>query len=290
MSLDNLFVQFLVFRLAGLVVQALHCVIRRLLLLRYPSMDAHDLRFRALNATVKEVSSFVLSHFLDPNFTKKTKEDGSVVTTIDCEAEEMAKGLILSQFPSDSFLGEESGEVKGTSDFRWIVDPIDGTASFARGIPLFGTQVGLECCGEPIAGAIDMPAVNESIAAMNGEGAFHNGEPCSMSAHSTLDRLMVSTTSYDYYMQTGTSELHQLLATSGVSTRGYSDCFGLMLLCTGRIDAVVEPLLHPWDIIPWIPIIHESGGQFSSIAEGGFASNQKVHGLLYDVLNANITN
>ena len=288
--LDNLFVSFLLLGFAVLVIRPLDCVIRLLLLLRYPSMASHHARFDALIDTVKEVSSFVLSHFLDPNFTKRDKEDGSIVTSIDCEAEEMAKGLILSRFPDDSILGEESGECGGASSYRWVIDPIDGTASFARGVPLFGTQIGLECCGEPIAGAIDMPATGDFISAMIGEGAFHNELPSSMADQDSLKALMVSTTSYEYFEQTQSAQLHRALVNSGVSTRGYSDCFGFMLLCTGRIDAVVEPLLHPWDIIPWLPIIREAGGEFSPIAKGGFASNQKVHGLLYDVLNANITN
>ena len=253
-------------------------------------MDTHHVRSQSLIATVKEVSSFVLSHFLDPNFTKRIKEDGSIVTSIDCEAEEMAKGIILSRFPDDSILGEESGTCEGTSSYRWVIDPIDGTASFARGVPIFGTQIGLECCGEPITGAIAMPATGDFIYAMKGAGAFHNELPCKMSEQSLLNKLMVSTTSYDYFEQTQSTQLHKVLVESGVSTRGYSDCFGFMLLCTGKVDAVVEPLLHPWDIIPWLPIIHEAGGEFSPIAKGGFASNQKVHGLLYDVLNANITN
>ena len=253
-------------------------------------MDANHDRFQALIATVKEVSSFVLSHFLDPNFKKMTKEDGSIVTSIDSAAEEMAKELLLSRFPDDSILGEETGERSGTTSYRWVIDPIDGTASFARGIPLFGTQIGLECCGEAVAGAIDMPATGDFISAIKGSGAFHNELPCKVSEQNSLDELMVSTTSYDYFEQSQSMKLHEALVKSGMSTRGYSDCFGFMLLCTGRVDAVVEPLLHPWDIIPWLPIIHESGGEFSPIAKGGFASNQKVHGLLYDVLNANITN
>ena len=288
--LDSLFVSFLLLGFAVLVIRPLDCVIRLLLLLRYHSMASHHARFDALIDTVKEVSSFVLSHFLDPNFTKRVKVDGSIVTSIDCKAEEMAKELILSRFPDDSILGEEYGTVDGSTTYQWVIDPIDGTASFARGVPLFGTQIGLQYSGEPVAGAIDLPATGDFISAIVGEGAFHNDKRCIMSERSKLKQLMVSTTSYEYYQQTQSTELHKALVESGVSMRGYSDCFGFMLLCTGRIDAVVEPLLHPWDIIPWLPIIREAGGNFSRIAKGGFASNQKVHGLLYDVLNANITN
>ena len=165
-------------------------------------MDIHHARFDALIDTVKEVSSFVLSHFLDPNFTKRVKVDGSIVTSIDCKAEEMAKEFILSRFPDDSILGEEYGTVDGSTAYQWVIDPIDGTASFARGVPLFGTQIGLQHSGEPIAGAIDLPATGDFISAIVGEGAFHNNKRCIMSERSQLKQLMVSTTSYEYYQQT----------------------------------------------------------------------------------------
>ena len=249
-------------------------------------MGANSKRIMLLYTTTERVSTFVLSHFFDKNYKISSKNDGSVVTTVDLEAETLAKATILDAFPEDGFLGEEHGEVLGTSGFRWVVDPIDGTESFTRGVPLFGTLIGLEHEGEPIAGAVNMPAMRESISAVIGEGGTHQGkEGVRVSSTDSLHTAMVCTTSYDYYKQTNSQSLYSKLLDCGCSIRGWSDCYGYMLLCTGRIDAVVEPLLNPWDIIPWLPIIKESGGKYTPIVQGGIASNHKLHDSLYHALS-----
>lgn len=249
-------------------------------------MDTVKKRKQVLHATGRDVAAFVLSHFLTQNFTISAKSDGSEVTNVDIEAELMAKQIILEAFPEDGFLGEEHGEIYGTSGFRWVVDPIDGTASFARGVPLFGTLVGLEHNGDPIAGIATLPAIDETISASVGEGVLHNGKRgLKVSTTASLQEAMVCTTSYDYYKQTQTQSLYANLLACGSSLRGWSDCYAYMLLCTGRIDAVVEPLLYPWDIIPWLPIIKESGGTFSKIAKGGIATNANLHNALCHALS-----
>lgn len=254
-----------------------------------------ETRIQALKDVTNEVASFVLSNFQCKKFDVSTKADGSEVTNIDVDAQQMAKELLLAQFGDDGFLGEEDNEHGGTGDYRWVVDPIDGTTSFVRGVPLFGTQIGIEYRGEPVAGMIVMPAIGESIFAHVGEGAWYESDdaplqPAAVSSTSSIDHAMVSTTSIDYYKQTNSMHLFEALVQSGCSVRGWSDCFGYMLFCTGRIDAVVEPLLHPWDIIPWLPVIGESGGVFSPIARGGIASNPAIHTALYDALHDTVTN
>ncbi len=238
--------------------------------------------------TTQKVATFVLSKFQGKKVDVSIKGDGSCVTNIDIEAESMAKELLLSQFPEDGFLGEEHDEHYGVSEYRWVVDPIDGTTSFIRGVPLFGTQIGLEYQGEPIAGNIVMPAMKESIWAPTGSDP--SGPDPRGSGTGSIENALICTTSIDYYKQTNSLYVFDALMQSGASIRGWSDCYAYMLLCTGRIDAVVEPLLHPWDIVPWIPIFKETGIKYSPIAEGYLASNQKLHDSLYDVLNANITN
>lgn len=241
-------------------------------------MDAISTRNMLLITTAKRVSAFVLTHFFDQKFTISTKKDGSAVTNVDLEAETLAKGVILDAFPEDGFLGEEHGEVRGTTGFRWVIDPIDGTASFARGVPLFGTLIGLEFNGIPVAGAANMPAMNETISAAQSEGVIYQGKPSAgVSSTSSLKDAMVCTTSHDYFKQTNSSAVYSKLLDCGCSLRGWSDCYAYMLLCTGRIDGVVEPLLKPWDIIPWLLIIKESGGTYSPIVDGGIASNYNLH-------------
>jgi len=253
-------------------------------------MDLHNARIDALNSTVVRIGSFVFSHFHQKKQTFSIKSDGSIVTAIDREAELQARDLLLELFPSDGFLGEEHGEIKGSSGYRWVVDPIDGTASFARGVPLFGTLIGLEFEGNAIAGAAHLPAIDESISAVVGQGVTYNNQEASVSDTTFLEDAMICTTSFDYYKQTSSEQIHANLLNHAGSIRGWSDCFAYLLLCTGRIDGVVEPLLFPWDIIPWLPIIQEAGGKYSPISRGGVASNHNLHDSLYHALHDNITN
>ncbi len=253
-------------------------------------MDLHNARIDALNSTAESIGSFVFSQFDQKKLTFSTKTDGSIVTKVDQEAELRARDLLLTQYPDDGFLGEEHGEIAGSSGYRWVVDPIDGTASFARGVPLFGTLIGLELEGEAIAGAANLPALDESISAVVGQGVKYKNQRTTVSDTSSLENAMICTTSFDYYKQTNSEQIHRLLLQHAGSIRGWSDCFAYLLLCTGRIDAVVEPLLFPWDIIPWLPIIRESGGKYSPIAQGGIASNHNLHDSLYHALHENTTN
>jgi len=249
-------------------------------------MDAISTRNMLLLSTAERVSAFVLTHFFDQKFTISTKKDGSEVTNVDVEAETFAKSAILDAFPEDGFLGEEHGEVLGMTGFRWVVDPIDGTTSFARGVPLFGTLIGLEFDGNPIAGIATLPAMNETISAVVGEGVIYKGKgSAGVSSTPSLKDAMVCTTSHDYFKQTNSSAVFFKLLDCGCSLRGWSDCYAYMLLCTGRIDGVVEPLLKPWDIVPWLPIIKESGGKYSPIVEGGIASNHNLHDSLCHALS-----
>ena len=247
-------------------------------------MNLKKNRIDALHTTSENIGSFVLSHFDHKKLIFDVKNDGSIVTDVDREAELLAREAILGQFPDDGFLGEEYGEVLGSSGFRWVVDPIDGTASFARGVPLFGTLIGLEHNGNPIAGAANMPAVGEYISAIVGEGVQYKNAQAQVSDVSSLKDAMICTTSFDYYKQTNSEHVHEALLNHAGSIRGWSDCYGYLLLCTGRIDAVVEPLLFPWDIIPWLPIIQESGGRYAPFARGGIASNNNLHDALHMAL------
>jgi len=253
-------------------------------------LDLLDSRIHTLNTTGERIGSFVLSHFRQKKLIINTKTDGSVVTQVDQEAEILARNTLLEQFPEDGFLGEEYGEIQGNSGYRWVVDPIDGTASFARGVPLFGTLIGLEHDGKPIAGLANLPALNESISAVVGQGVTYQSQDAKVSDTCLLRDAMICATSFDYFQQTKSEDAYSLLLQHAGSIRGWSDCFAFLLLCTGRIDAVVEPLLFPWDIVPWLPIIEEAGGRFSPFIQGGIASNHNLHDSLYDVLHANPTN
>jgi len=203
-----------------------------------------------------------------------TKSDGSPVTQADRAIEATLRHLIRIHHPTDAILGEEHGDEEGSSGFRWIIDPIDGTASFIRGIPLWGTLVGLEQHtdrGEPIvvAGVADYPALDERIEAPSRDTAWwtrsHERQRCRVAAPRSLHDATICTTGTEYFRRAGRMELWSRLGAASGSLRGWSDCSALLLLCTGRIDAVVEPVMHPWDIGPFAAILPACGAAWGSL-------------------------
>src|SRR5437870_995177 len=141
----------------------------------------YDLAVRA----ARQAGQLALGYF-DTDLTVEWKQDHSPVTVADREAEALLRTTLLGAFPRDGFLGEESGDTPGTSGFRWIIDPIDGTRSFVRGIPIWGTLVGLEYRGEQIAGVVEVPALGLTYRALRGDGAYRNHRRIGVSNVSVL--------------------------------------------------------------------------------------------------------
>ncbi len=216
------------------------------------------------------------------------KNDKSPVTVADRQAERELRDMISRQFPGDGVLGEEFGETGGTSGWRWILDPIDGTESFIRGVPLFGVLIGAELNGDPVLGVAFMPALGEIVYAAGGLGCFWqpsgsaSPQRAYVSAVAQLADAMILTTSIDYWAQTGRAELYQRVASSG-RTRGWSDCYAHVLVATGRAEVAIEPVMSVWDSAPFLPILQEAGGTYTDWsgnptiwATDTFSSNGKV--------------
>lgn len=224
------------------------------------------------------------------------KGDGTPVTLADREAEAMLRAAIRRAYPRDAIMGEEFGEEAGSSGYRWILDPIDGTASFMRGVPLYGTLVAVERGEESVVGVIHLPALDETVFAAKGAGAWRQrGEAAPVRARvSTCARLregLFLTTSVDYWKRVGVERSLPRLESRFRSVRGWSDCYAHVLIATGRAEACVEPLVHPWDVAPMTVILPEAGGACTD-AEGvstsrsrmSVASNGLVHGELLKAL------
>lgn len=242
----------------------------------------------------REAGAITLRYFRSAGFSTEQKGDGSPVTTADREAEAAIRSLIQGRFADDAILGEEHGETPGTSGFRWILDPIDGTISFVHGVPLFGTLIGVERVGQAGGatraeiGVIHMPVLGETVYAASGLGAWYlvNGErrPARVSSTGSLANALVCTTSHEYWKRKGREDLLLPLSRACLRTRGWSDCYAHLLVATGRADAVVEPGVHPWDVAATIPIIREAGGRCTDwrgveTSHGGnnIASNGRIH-------------
>lgn len=209
----------------------------------------------------------------------ETKSDGTIVTVADRESEAILRARILARHPGHSILGEEGGETRGTEGVsggtRWIVDPIDGTESFARGVPLYAVLVAAERDGEIVAGVAHFPALGETLAAATGLGCTWTTpagtKPARVSRVDELARAMLVTTSE----RAARRELPgwPALTDRVARTRGWSDAYALACVATGRADAAVESDMKPWDNAPFLVIVEEAGGRFTDVA-----GRRTVHG------------
>jgi len=212
---------------------------------------------------VARLASLVALRYYKQDLAVETKDDGSPVTLADRAAEQLAREWIHARFPADGVLGEEFGETPGASGRRWILDPIDGTKSFVRGVPLWGTCVAV-CEGEDVlAGAAAYPAVSEFIAAAPGEGCWHNGVRCRVSTTASVGEATVLVTDDRNFPSADRRAGWDLLSRQAAVSRGWGDCYGYLLVATGRAEVMVDPILNPWDAPPFLPIIEEAGGVFT---------------------------
>jgi myo-inositol-1(or 4)-monophosphatase len=191
------------------------------------------------------------------------KADHSPVTAADCMAEDLIRQRIEHRFPDHAIVGEEKGQTDRDSSHRWIIDPIDGTQSFIRGVPLWGVLLGLEIAGEMVLGVVYIPAVNDVVAAAKGLGCQWNGRPTRVSATDRLNQALVCYTDA-LELARRRPEAWAKIQTRSRIQRGWSDCYGHVLVATGRADVMLDPVMHPWDCAPFLPILREAGGTFTN--------------------------
>ena len=186
------------------------------------------------------------------------KGDGSPVTIADREAERRARDWIARHFPGDAVLGEEFGTEAGTTGRTWLIDPIDGTKTFVRGVPLWGSLVAVVQHAAVLAGAATFPAVGEELAAAPGEGCWHNGARCRVSEVAALAEATLLSSEIPEHPQS--RQRWDALARRAGIVRTWGDCYGYLLVATGRAEAMIDPRLNPWDIACFVPIVSEAGG------------------------------
>ena len=235
----------------------------------------------------------IAMEYFQTEVTVEQKGDNSPVTIADRRAEKELRDMIRARFPHDGVLGEEFGEQVGTSGRRWILDPIDGTLSFVRGIPMFGVLVGVEAQGQAVVGVAYLPAWDEMVYAARGQGCWWlpagraPGAPPRRARVSNVANLaegLILTTSYEYFHRSGQTAAHDRLVHAG-RTRGWSDCYAHVLVATGRAEVAIEPLMSIWDNAPFLPILEEAGGTYtdwegraSITATNTLSTNSKVLG------------
>ena len=222
----------------------------------------HDTLLQAV-AEVAELSARHAMQWFRTDLAVETKGDGSPVTIADRSAEERAREWISARFPTDGLFGEEFGLERPEARRRWILDPIDGTKAFVRGVPLWGTLVA--CCeGDTVlAGALCCPAVNELIAAAPGAGCWWNGARAAVSSTAQLANATVLTTDDRFLDRPHRAPRFAALAREAAVVRTWGDCYGYLLVATGRAEVMVDDIVNPWDAAAVFPIITEAGGHFT---------------------------
>jgi len=196
--------------------------------------------------------------------TVDVKSDETPVTIADREAERYIREQLARRYPTHAVVGEEHGAQEGSAPFRWWIDPIDGTKAFVRGVPLYGTVLGLERDGEVVVGVASFPALGETIAAAKGRGTRLNGRRSWVSTVANLAEAVVSTTDGGRFDELGRAARWRRVQRAAWVRAGWGDAYGYLLAASGRIEAMVDPIVHPWDVSAFPVIFAEAGGWFGS--------------------------
>jgi histidinol phosphatase-like enzyme (inositol monophosphatase family) len=191
------------------------------------------------------------------------KADNSFITVADREAERYLRKSIEQAFPDDAILGEEEAEKQGSSGRRWIIDPIDGTYSFVHGVPFYGVMIGLEVEEEPVLGVVNLPALSEIIYAARGLGCTWNDKPAGVSSTSALAQALLLATDFSTTKENRFGSALERLRLKANAARTWGDCYGHVLVATGRADVMLDPVMNIWDCAALLPIIEEAGGTFT---------------------------
>jgi histidinol phosphatase-like enzyme (inositol monophosphatase family) len=217
------------------------------------------------------------------------KVDGTPVTAADRDAERFLREELAARFPGDGILGEEEPPTPSSTGRRWIIDPIDGTKAFTCGVPLYSNLMALEDEHGIAVGVVNLPALGETVWAGRGLGCWSERGPAHVSTHPAVDGA--------YVMSSGISswrpeQLAAVQAAGGI-VRTWGDGYGYALVATGRVAAMVDPVVEPYDIGPMPVLLHEAGGRFTDLTgdvsiEGrsGLATNGLIHDELLSLLRA----
>lgn len=237
---------------------------------------------------VRGAGKLTLQWFTDADLQVDMKMDGSPVTAADRAVERWVREQLAAHYPLDGIVGEEEPPTEGTSGRRWIVDPIDGTKAFVRGVPLYSTLLAFDDEHGPAVGVIGLPALDRMVWAGRGRGCWSDDRQARVSDTGSIDRVYLTTSSYTHWPEPSLLAVKR----AGASLRGWGDGYGYFLVATGRVDAMVDPEANLYDVAAMPVILAEAGGRFTSVtgdpspaAGSGVATNGLIHDELLDLLN-----
>jgi len=246
----------------------------------------------ALRASQK-AEEIVLRYF-GPEVASTLKPDQTPVTAADLEAEQAIIATLRERFPDYGFIAEESGRSPNSSEMAWIIDPIDGTKNFARGIPLFGTQIALARRGTPILGVSRLPAMQETLCAELGGGAQLNGRRVQVSTVAKLSQAHVSFGGLNHFCAAGLEQGLLDIVRTAARVRAFGDAYAYHLVASGRCEAVIEAKIAFWDVAALSAIVQEAGGVCSDFSGHPIgvdttnivcANGAAIHAELLDAIN-----
>lgn len=266
----------------------------------------HDGRLTAMIEVGLAAGAKTLEHFQNRSLEVIRKGDNSPVTIADREAELLTRKLLAERFPNDTIAGEEFAEQTGENEYRWTVDPIDGTKSFICGVPLYSTLLAIEHNGQPLGGMILIPALGQAVVGAIGHGAYYadgllsptagssdkiEWTPAKVSQRDKLSDAVFVTSEVGSFAKRGDAEAYKKLENACFLARTWGDGYGYMMVATGRADVMVDPICNAWDVAAILPILLESGGQFTdwkgtqTVRGGdGVGTNGRLHQSVIDVL------
>lgn len=243
------------------------------------------------NKLCRETGRIILPHFADPNLQVTTKSDQTPVTIADQDAERMIRDAIETLYPEHGIMGEEFGSTQESSEYQWMIDPIDGTKSFAAGSPLFGTMIALLREGEPLFGCVNYPAIGKRISGDNRQ-ACCDDKRVSVRKNLPLSEAIVLTTDIQSIGKHQNQKNFEELLGKTLFCRTWGDCFGYYLVAIGKAAIMLDPVMNPWDIMALVPILRGAGAVITdwhgdNPAKGNscIAANPDLHETVVRILN-----
>jgi histidinol-phosphatase len=235
------------------------------------SDDPIESRLNLAVQIAQEAGDLTLRYFRTSGLDVERKADDSPVTIADRHAEELLRKRIAERFPQDSILGEEFGSIAGSSEFQWVLDPIDGTKSFIHGVPLYTTLVAVLQGEESCLGVIHAPATDETVYAGVGRKAWYIGGRSKSPVAARVsevgrlrDGLLLTSEIVSFASRSpGALEMYLRLQSTARLARTWGDGYGYLMVATGRAELMIDPVMNLWDVAPLKPIIEEAGGRFT---------------------------
>lgn len=248
----------------------------------------NDLKeFKSFCKELSIISGNVIKNYWRKDFSIESKADESPVTIADKKGEELMREMIMKHYPDHGILGEEFGEHNADAEYKWILDPIDGTKSFICGTVTFGTLIALTKNGQPILGVINQPILNEFLIGDNNTALLNDQKVKVRECKNLADAILLGT-DYTHIEIYQNKKGFDNLISNVKFYRMWGDCYGYYLVATGFADIMIDPIMNPWDSMAVIPVIKGAGGIItdyqgndavtgtSTVATAGFIHNDVI--------------